>query len=739
MEASYKAGTDSFIAYGPQEVKKAYASSNAVINKILILIHGDDAADSELPLIKTPLDNWGYSTEVFDGSDNYDLVQSGDHWYLHDTGGGHGDLDLVTDGIMQYSTIIFGASSGVAYTDVETSARLVKQMFQSYPFLGIVRQESGYCLNSTNNVFGIGINGSANHNTLTISNPTGNIALEPLIGYTKSFTGSASYNITMVSSNVTNLEVFDAGNPAITMANYISGAKAIYFAFKDWGYAQHVSILVRLIQEYSGLPYKKPYYSYEVDDGGVSTVNNADYTNLAAWTYANLGGYPTLSFMGHCLDQSPPAGIGAFGQNPTRYRNIKNTNPNLPALITILKTYPEYVIAAHGYRHDRDLWKYTATGLPVNGFADDDSDGTLNWLDDTMEGGTTNNNLNSNLTQFSGAEFADYDLVQQEVYLARLRAVFDLYGLDIYRVLITPKFVHLDGYSNTLFSKYGFNIISGSASASGYTMTAGWLNGTYMPIRVAPSNAPTDPDTALTAPQLLTYKNNFFTYIGSRPLILVTSHLPQMQEGTTSGYEARDSVLPAYQIMNTAGYKLLTTQSATNKNIGWLWTTLSSSKDTSGDYQITFTSAAFADSAAKHELDIVMPASIKSVKLGSNYWINVNGADLYFGKNSNTTEVLQVESGTYNTTIPRIISISTPATDVLDATYNPATEEISLTLSGDFATDISIANLKISTNYRLTDLTTGVIGNYLSDGSGNIIISVTLGGKHDYKITETRG
>ena len=87
----------------------------------LILVHGSASASTELSLVKQPLENWGYPVGVFDYGEYYDLLGSGDHRYLHDQGGGHGDLDLVVDGNMQYSVIIFDPGDGRACTDVETS------------------------------------------------------------------------------------------------------------------------------------------------------------------------------------------------------------------------------------------------------------------------------------------------------------------------------------------------------------------------------------------------------------------------------------------------------------------------------------------------------------------------------------------------------------------------------------------------------------------------------------------
>jgi hypothetical protein len=301
--------------------------------RILILVHGAEGDSGELSSIKDPLERWGFPVDVFDRTEFYDLVNSGNHWYLKDLGGGHGDLDLVVNGNMKYGVIIFaqGVDDVQAYTDIETSARAVKQMFQAYPFLGIARMESSYTTGgSVNNVFQIGTSGGA-AKTLTVANPTASWALEPLKGYQWSGTSSGSLNISARTSDVVVLESFGDDTPAITLANYSSGARAVYFSFSDWGYAAHVSMLVRLIQEYSGLPYVKPYYSLEIDDCGEPATANADYISLINWTNSNLGGYPTFAFMGMNLDQNPPDGImnwGWWGLDSPHPGNNDESNPD---------------------------------------------------------------------------------------------------------------------------------------------------------------------------------------------------------------------------------------------------------------------------------------------------------------------------------------------------------------------------------------------------------------------------
>jgi hypothetical protein len=121
---------------------------------------------------------------------------------------------------------------------------------------------------------------------------------------------------------------------------------------------------------------------------------------------------------------------------------------------------------------------------------------------------------------------------------------------------------------------------------------------------------------------------------------------------------------------------------------------MTSAQDSSGNINLALNSSAFADGKSKHELDLVMPFTIKQATLGGDYLINVDDKTLYFGKQSNSNETVQVQNGTYDATLPRISSVSTPATDVLGATYNSTSERIALSLSGDFSTDIAINNFK---------------------------------------------
>ena len=157
--------------------------------KILILVHGSASEDSELAVIKQPLEDWGYCVDVLDHTEDYEIAHDnvgGDHWFLKDTTGanGHGNLDLVTNGKMNYKVIIFGAQESTSYADIETSARTVKSMFDAYPFLGFVQMEYDYTDGSTNNVFHVRCNGMTGPKILTINNPTGIWALEPIKGYT---------------------------------------------------------------------------------------------------------------------------------------------------------------------------------------------------------------------------------------------------------------------------------------------------------------------------------------------------------------------------------------------------------------------------------------------------------------------------------------------------------------------------------------------------------------------------
>jgi phosphodiesterase/alkaline phosphatase D-like protein len=671
-----------------------------ITQSILILVHGSAGASGELSLVKEPLENWGYPVEVFDYTEYYDLLGSGNHWYLHDQGGGHGDLDLVVDGDMQYSVIIFDPGNGLAYTDVETSSRAVRQMFEEYPFLGLARMENGYTRDGTmDNLFQIDNSGQAADN-LTVSNPMGIWALEPLVGYSHSYGGAQAVHISGKTSNVTVLESFDDLAPALTLTSYASGAHAVYFAFKDWGYAEHLAMLVRLIQEYSGMPYIRPYYSLEVDDCGAPAVNgyditNEDYIALVNWAMSNLGGYPTFAFREKYLDPNPPANIFVYGLNPTTYWSDNvYFNPDSVALMAALEAYDDYVVASHGYQHDRDWWQWTATGLAVDPYGDEDSDGLLNWQDDDLGGVGVNNNDNPNLTIVSYGAFVEPDLDLQERWFHRMREVFDLYGYSDAQVLIAPKYEYLDGYTNSLASQYGFEVISARASNQGFNMTLGWVNGTYAPGRVSPSSVGTDVDVALTSAEQAVYSINFMGYIGKQPLCLVTNHIWQFAEGDTGGYELRDSYLSSYGVMTEAGFTLVSTQTATNKNIGWLWTDMTSVLNSSGSTSLTLNSSTFQDGAARHELDIVMPSSIQEVQVGSNYWIYVDNNTLFYGKQSNSSETLEVLSGTYNSSLPRISSVSTLATDVLNAIYDPTSGKISLMLDGTFSTTLDISNFR---------------------------------------------
>ena len=686
---------------------------------ILILVNGDASASSELSLIKNPLDRWGYSVEVFDHTEHYHLVNSDDRWYLEDQGDGHGDLDLVLDGDMKYRVVIFDSGDGVAYADIETPARSVKQMFQQYPFLGIVRMERGCTSNgSLNNVFQVGTSGGAAKD-LTMSNPTGSWALEPLRGYQRSMTSWGALNISAKTSDVEVLESFGDGTPAITVANYSSGARAAYFAFKDWGYPPHVSMLVRLIQEYSGMPYLKPYYSLEIDDCGVPETVNEGYISLINWTKSNFGGYPTFAFMEYLLDPDPPANIMVYGQNPSQYFNNTLFNPSNLELMATLRSYEDYIVASHGYQHDIDWWKWSATGIPVDPYSDQDSDGIENWLDWDIDGDGVNNNADSDLALYSGGAFIEPDQGMQECWFSRMREVLDLYGYSDTHVFITTKFEYLDGYTNELAGKYGFTVVSGKPATPGYEMTLGWVNDTYVPGRMAPSDEGSTADVALDSAEQILFSRNFMGYIGGYPVCLITNHLWQYDEGDTPGYELRDSYLSSYGVMRTAGFDLVSTQTAANKNIGWLWTKMSSTQDSSENIDLTLDSSSFLDGKARHELDIVLPFSIKEVKNGDNYWIYVDDQNLYYGKRSNSTETLQILKGSYNSTLPRISSVSTPATDVLNATYDPASGRVSLMLDGTFSTRVEVRNF----NRPFSQGTTSI------DSNGNSALTISLAGE----------
>jgi hypothetical protein len=693
-------------------------TGTSIDHRILMLVRGDAAANAELPFLETPLKKWGYSVQVFDHTERYDLAGGGDRWYLKDQGGGHGDLDLVQNGNMRYRVIIFDAGDGYAYSDVETPERSVKQMFEEYPFLGIVRMENDCTWGgNVNNAFQVGVSGSA-AKSLTAGNRTGIWALEPFKGYQISGTSWGFMNISASASGVTALESYSDGTPAITLAKYASGARAVYFGFKDWGYAVHVSMLVRLIQEYSGMPYVKPYYSLEIDDCGVPETDIEDYVSLINWTKANLGGYPTLAFMEDLLDPKPPAGIMVYGQHPSQYAENERFNPDSEELMAILRPYQDYIVASHGYQHDRDWWRWAESCLPVDPFGDADGDGTKNWLDWDMDGDGVANSADPDLEMFSMGAFLEPDMAAQEAWLKRMREVLDLYGYSDTQVLIASKFEYLDGYTNSLASKYGFTVISAKPETEHHTMTVGWVNGTYVPGRVSPSEIGYNADVALSSAQQMLFSRNFMGYAGGSPVCLVTNHLWQFDRGDSPGYQLRDSYLSAFSVMKTAGFDLVSTQTAANKSIGWLWTRMRSTEDAAGNIALTLDSSPFGDGKARHELDIVTPFPIGEVKAGDDYWICVDGQTLRYGKQSGSLETLQVLRGSYNPALPRITSVSTPATDVLDATYDPSQGRISLMLDGTFSTRVAVSRFSRPFSKGVTTI----------DAQGNAALAIDLAG-----------
>ncbi len=702
----------------PDNNNSSSGTGTTIDHRILILVRGDAAEAAELPSIEVPLERWGYSVQVFDRTERYDLVNSGDRWYLKDQGGGHGDLDLVLHGNMKYSVIIFDAGDGWAYSDVETPERSVKRMFEQYPFLGIARMENDCTWGgNVNNVFQVGVSGSA-AKSLTVGNRSGTWALEPFKGYQISGTSWGFMNVSARTSDVTVLESYDDGTPAITLAKYASGARAVYFGFKDWGYAVHASMLVRLIQEYSGMPYVKPYYSLEIDDCGDPETANEDYVSLINWTKLNLGGYPTLGFMEYLLDPKPPAGIMVYGQNPYQYADNTRFNPDNEELMAILRPYQDYIVASHGYQHDRDWWRWAESCLPVDPYGDEDGDGMKNWLDWDMDGDGVTNNADPDLELYSVGAFLEPDMAVQEAWLGRMREVLDLYGYSDTHVLIATKFQYLDGYTNSLASKYGFTVISAKPETEHHTMTLGWVNGTYVPGRVSPAEIGYSADVVLSSAQQMLFSRNFMGYIGGYPVCLVTNHLWQFDRGDTPGYQLRDSYLSSFRVMKTAGFDLVSTQTAANKSIGWLWTRMSSTEDSSGNIALTLDSSPFGDGKARHELDMVLPFPIGEVRVGDDYWIHVDGQTLFYGKQSNSTETLHVLRGSYNSALPRITSVSTPATDVLDATYDPSGGRISLMLDGTFSTRVEVSNFSRPFSRGVTSI----------DAQGNAALVIDLSG-----------
>ncbi len=696
------------------------AYGGTIMQRILIAVHGGAGASSELSLLKDPLEKWGYTVDVFDRTECYDLLGGGDHWYLKDQGGGHGNLDLVVGGNMRYSVIIFDSGDGRSYTDLETPQGAVRQMFRQYPFLGMARMESGLTPDGTmENLFRISTSGNA-VKSLTVRNPAGTWALQPLVGYTTTGSSWGFTAITGKRGDVTVLESFDDGSPALTLTSYASGARAIYFAFKDWGYSAHVTMVVRLIQEYSGMPCIKPYYSFEVDDCGMPEAANADYIGLCRWTRSNLGGYPTLAFVEAFLDPDPPPNVLVHGLDPSHYYSESRFVPDNVALLAALRGYDDHVVAAHGYQHDVDWWVWKDTSLPVDPYADQDRDGLPNWKDPDLEGAGVNNNDNPRLAMVSVGSFIEPDLDLQRLWLQRMRELLDYYGFSGARVLIAPKFEYLDHYTNSLAAGNGFDVISGRAANRGFEMALGWVDGIYAPGRVAPAVVGNKADTALTAAERQAYSVQFMGYLGVQPLLcLITNHMWQFAQGDTPGYELRDSYLSSYSVMKQGGFSLVSTQTGARKSIGWLWTRMSSVRTAPGAIDLTLDSSAFQDGRKRHELDLVMPFSIGRVTVGGKYWICVDGSSLLYGKRSGATETLEVRSGAWDPSVPRISAISTPATDVLDATYDPDTGKISLTLDGTFTT-----TLRVSSFGRPFSLGTTSIG---ADGSE--VLTIDLSGE----------
>jgi hypothetical protein len=249
-------------------------------------------------------------------------------------------------------------------------------------------------------------------------------------------------------------------------------------------------------------------------------------------------------------------------------------------------------------------------------------------------------------------------------------------------------------------------------------MTLGWVNGTYVPGRVSPGDIGYSADVALKSVEQTLFSRNFMGYIGGYPVCLVTNHLWQFDQGDTPGYQLRDSYLSSFSVMKTAGFDLVSTQTAANKSIGWLWTRMSSTQDRSGDIVLTLDSSPFEDGRSRHELDMVLPFPIGEVRVGDSYWIHVDGQTLFYGKQSNSTETLQVLRGSYNSALPRISAVSTPATDVLDATYDPVRQRISLMLDGTFATRIVVSNFSRPFAKGVTSL----------DAQGNAALTIDVSG-----------
>jgi len=682
----------------------------AINNKILCLTPKALSEDIELQTWIAALEMWGFTVDILQKTISYDLVHLGDHWYLHDNGEGSGDIDLVVDGSMQYKVLIFGAYSSSSYTHIESeqgNPRLCTQLLTSYPFVAIGRGAIGYCASpSTNNLWQISNVGNGSR-SLNITNPTKLSALKPFEGYAETFvTGNATI-LDNWTSNVKILEYFtDEKSPAITRCDYPSGGCAIWFGYKTFANTK-LSILIQLIKQYSATPCRLPVWSLELDSG--TPMNRQDYIVTENWVKQNLNGYATFFMVNRAIDLDQPPNMYCINWAPKTFkdRSVQFMDEEAARAMADLSKYNEYIIGSHGYTHNQPWFTWQRTGLPVDGFADQDNDGILNWQDPSIEANISNEQ-NPNLKLSEYGELTDWDLDYITLKLSRIRTVLNDYGFSYANTFVGGLNQMLDHSTPELLSSAGFKYIS-IMNGKSFPITFGYRDGVWIVERVYAINqdpGSENPDLALAGDQLASFTNSFRSAIGRHPLALMNLHNYSFSRGANNIYELRDSYLPGFMVLRNAGYELLSTQAACNKNIGWLWTKMISNYDNAGRLNLTLTSSTFLDNNEKHELGLLVPFNIKSVKVDGNYIISVDTDKIHYGKSSGITETLSIESGNYNSNIPRLSAISTPATDVLEAVYKPSQGRIFLSFSGDFNTDISIENMRPDTEYKIVNLGT---------------------------------
>lgn len=105
---------------------------------------------------------------------------------------------------------------------------------------------------------------------------------------------------------------------------------------------------------------------------------------------------------------------------------------------------------------------------------------------------------------------------------------------------------------------------------------------------------------------------------------------------------------------------------------------------------------------------------IKEVKLGNNeYAIYVDNDTFYVNQGADS---YIITNGNYNTSLPRLSSISDSSTDVLKATYNKLSKKVELTLDGLSSTRLNVP----SYNHAFLNSTTSIFSNGTSIIHANI-------------------